>query len=436
MITSEKLIKDNAVQQGQAERIRPLMNDRFGMFIHWGISSIPARCVWMRSDTRVPDEQYHAYFREFNPVRYDARAWARAAKQAGQKYAVLIAKHHDGFCLFDTELTDFKSTNTPCERDLAREFVDAFREEGLKVGFYYSLLDWDHPDYPIDRLHPLRDDEEAKSQPRDFARYLDFMHGQVRELLTNYGKLDIMWLDFSYDHMERETWRARELVEMIRTLQPGIVINNRLASGHLNLLSTDLEFGDFATPEQILPMNGMVDEAGNPVPWEACITFNDHWGYTSADNNHKSAREVIHFLVECVSKNGNLLLNVGPSPKGEIPEENLRALEQVGKWMDSNSESIYGCAAADIPKPEWGRLTKKGNMLYAHILDKPMGPVGILGLKHRALKARLLADGTELPIQQPWNAVDCTNDVFFDLPGNRLPDTRDTVVVLELTDES
>ncbi len=410
-------------------------HDRFGLFIHWGLYAIPARGEWLRKQEKISDAQYQVYFDEFNPTRYDPRTWASLAKRAGQKYAVLTARHHEGFCLFDSKLTDFKATNTPAGRDLVREYLDAFREEGLKVGLYNSLLDWHHPDYPIDRLHPLRDSGVTRDDTYDFSRYVDYLHGLVRELLTNYGKIDILWLDFSYDDMTGEAWRAQELVNMIRSLQPDIIINNRLTTGHTNL-KTGLQMGDFSTPEQIIPSSGMVDAQGNPLPWEACITINESWGYSSGDHNCKNPTDIIHMLVECVSKNGNLLLNVGPDPKGEIPDEHVDILEQVGRWMRKNSESIYGCGSSDLPKPEWGRYTQNGNILYAHILDKPMGPISLNGLGGRVRKARLLSNGTELAISKPWNAADCVDNAFFYLPGNRMPDPIDTVVMLELIGDS
>ncbi len=203
----------------RTERTRWFLQDRFGMFIHWGLYAIPARGEWVRSVERISNEEYQANFNEFNPTHYEPRTWAKLAKQAGMKYGVLTAKHHDGFCLFNSRLTDYKSTNTPCGRDLVREYVEAFRAEGLKVGLYYSLLDWHHPDYPAyhDRHHPMRDNEAYKDLPQDFSRYIKYLHGQIRELLTDYGRIDIIWFDFSYDQMTGETWKAAELVEMART---------------------------------------------------------------------------------------------------------------------------------------------------------------------------------------------------------------------------
>ncbi|UQZ85484.1 Alpha-L-fucosidase [Paenibacillus konkukensis] len=418
------------------QRTRWFLQDRFGMFIHWGLYSIPARGEWIRGNERMSYEQYKVYFDEFDASRYNPREWAKAAKAAGQKYAVLTTKHHDGFCLFDSKLTDFKATNTPAGRDLVREYIDAFRAEGLAVGLYYSIIDWHHDDYPGygDKAHPDRDNEAAKDKPIDFDRYLTYMHGQVKELLTNYGKIDIMWFDFSYDNMTGEKWKATELIRMIRSIQPDIIIDNRLG-GNIRAAEPEEYAGDFFSPEQIIPPGGIVDVNGKPVPWEACITLNDHWGYHSADKNYKSAQQVIRTLVECVSKNGNLLLNVAPDAKGEIGRETLDVLQEVGEWLRLNGGSIYGCGAADRPKPEWGRYTQNDNKLYAHVYDRGIGPIYFEGLKGKIAKARLLQDGTELKVETPWMAEeysDIDSGAFITLAGAKLPDERDTVIELHL----
>lgn len=430
----------------RTQRTEWFLQARFGMFIHWGLYAIPARGEWVRNAEKISNEDYQVYFDEFNPDRYDPRAWAKAAKEAGMKYAVLTAKHHDGFCLFDSKLTEYKSTNTKAGRDLVREFVEAFREEGLKVGLYYSLIDWHHPNYPAygDDLHPMRDNEEYKRDPNQFGIYLDYLHGQVRELLTNYGKLDIMWFDFSYKDMIGEAWRATELMETIRSLQPHIIVDNRLEAsgdggGSIYTNNPSTYSGDFASPEQIIPPVGVTDEDGNSIPWEACITLNNNWGYAASDSTYKSARTVIRKLVECVSKNGNLLLNVGPDAKGDIPVQSLRILEEVGQWIRLNGESIYGCGQSNLPKPDWGRYTQNGDKLYAHLLEESIGPVNLAGLADRVKQARLLSDGSELFVSRPWNTALFTKDAFFNFARPEvysypLPDDRDTVVELTLND--
>ncbi len=404
---------------------------RFGMFIHWGLYAIPAKGEWIRNQQKVSLEAYQTYFDEFNPTRYQPREWAALARRAGMKYAVMTAKHHDGFCLFDSKLTDYKATNTPAGRDLTREYIDAFRAEGLKVGLYYSLIDWHHPHYPVDRLHPMRDDEAFKAQQRDTSKYVDYLHGQVRELLTNYGKIDLLWFDFSYDEMSGETWRAAKLVEMIRSLQPAIILNNRLVAGHADP-EKSAGLGDLSTPEQIIPADGVRNSKGEMTLWEACMTLNNHWGYASDDHHFKNSIQVVRMLVECVSKGGNLLLNVGPTALGEIQSEAVEILEDVGRWLDYNGASIYGADIAGLAKPDWGRYTRRGNILYAHVTERPMGPMPLQGISGKVTRARFLRDGSEVNTSRPWNVPKDSNDLFVNLPGISLPDKRDTVISLEL----
>ncbi|MGI6200945.1 MAG: alpha-L-fucosidase [Christensenellales bacterium] len=422
-------------------RVKWFTQDRFGMFIHWGLYAIPARGEWVRSPEELTVEQYQPYFDEFNPVDYDPKAWAKAAKRAGMKYAVLTAKHHDGFCLFDSKLTDYKATNTPAGRDLVAEYIQAFRAEGLKVGLYYSIIDWHHPDFPHygDRQHPMRNNPAYKDAQHDFDKYLDYMHGQVRELCTNYGKIDIMWFDFSYDDLRGEAWRATDLVRMIRSLQPDVMIDNRLevsGEGFGSLLTAHpTEYcGDFVSPEQIIPPKGIFDELGNRAVWEACITMNNHWGYCHGDHFFKSAPLIVRKLVECVSKGGNLLVNVGPDARGNIPPQSLQILSQIGDWMRLNSASIYGCGHAGIDKPENGRVTRRGNKLYYHILEATIGFVPLEGISPDQVdKVRLLATGAELQIARNWMTNNYPDTVFVSLGEDpELPDAIDTVIEVTL----
>ena len=423
------------------KRVEWYQQARFGMFIHWGIYAIPARGEWVRSVEEMPEEEYMSFFEEFDPIDFQPKKWAKAAKEAGMKYAIMTAKHHDGFCLFDSELTDFKATNTKAGKDLVKEYLEAFREEGLKVGLYYSLLDWHHPDYPHykDQNHPMRNCEAQKDVDRDFNRYLDYMHGQVRELCTRYGKLDIMWFDFSYGELRGEAWRATELVNMVRSYQPDIIIDNRLeVSGEgLGSLATDnpsVFAGDFVSPEQIIPPQGLKSESGKDLVWEACITMNDNWGYCAKDKNFKPASTIIKKLVECVSKNGNLLLNVGPDARGNIPEESLEILREIGIWMKKNSASIYGCKGSGLPKPENGRITGRGNKLFYHVMENAIGSVPLYGVSKNLVKSvRLLYDGSELKVADNWIVNNYPDIAFVDISNDPyLPDAVDTVVEIEM----
>ena len=432
-------------REAYEKRMAWYINARFGMFIHWGLYAIPARGEWVRSVERIPKEAYMTYFEEFDPVDYDPKQWAKAAKEAGMKYMVLTAKHHDGFCLFDSQYTDFKSTNTKCGRDLVREFLDAARGEGLKVGLYYSLLDWYHPDYPHygDLHHPMRDNPAYTNEGRDFNRYLTYLHNQVRELCTNYGKLDILWFDFSYENenavMRGETWKATQLVEMVRQLQPEIIIDNRLevsgeGFGSLWEGNPTPYHGDFVSPEQIIPPEGIQDKQGRDLVWEACVTMNNNWGYCQNDHFFKPAPMLIKKLVECVSKGGNLLLNVGPDARGNIPPQSLEILRQIGAWMKDNSPSIYGCGKAGMAKPDTGRITRKGNKLYYHLFENTIGPMPLAGLKREQIDhVRLLATRGEVPLSNSWMSSNYPEIVFAELgPDPVLPDPVDTVLEVTL----
>lgn len=403
----------------RAKRTEWFLDARFGMFIHWGLYAIPGRGEWIQSYEETPKKDYETYFEEWNPDRYDPKEWARIAKQAGMKYAVLTTKHHEGFCLFDSAYTEFKSTNTPCGRDLVREFVDAFRAEGIRVGFYYSLLDWHHEDYPAygDMYHPERNNEALKGKQHDFNVYLDYMHNQVRELLTNYGKIDIIWFDFSYEGHFGKDWRGEELIKMVRELQPGIIINGRLeANGEdYGTVMTDepsIYSGDFACPEMIIPPYGLKTPNGVQIPWEACFTLNNNWGYTPNDKHYKTASQIIKKLVECTSKNGNMIINISPTAKGEIPRQQKEILREVGEWMHENSESIYGCGASGFEKPEWGRYTRKGNKLYAHVTEEVIGAIALPGVNGMVGKARRLSDGYEMLLLTPWVAKEFPGYAF------------------------
>ena len=419
------------------KRMQWFVQARFGMFIHWGLYAVPARGEWVRSNERMPEEKYMPFFREFDPSAAEPKAWVQAAKEAGMGYVILTAKHHDGFCLFDSELTDFKSTNTPMGRDIVREFLEAGREAGLKVGLYYSLIDWHHPDFPHhgDRYHPMRSDPAASNEERDFERYLAYMHGQVKELCTRYGRLDVLWFDFSYNQLRGEAWRANELVDMVRTLQPGILLNNRLevsGEGFGSLAQGEPApcHGDFVSPERMVPPEGLFDPQGRPLYWETCTTMNHSWGYCAGDPWYKPAPLLLKKLVECVSKGGNFLLNVGPDGNGRIPRQAMDTLKYLGQWMQINGESIRGCGPSGMEKPEWGRITRRENVLYLHIYENALGPLPLYGIPAEKIRAmRLLQDGREIPLSVSWVHSDYPDMAFADLGLDPvLPDGDDTVL--------
>lgn len=385
------------------------VHDRFGMFIHWGLYALPARHEWIKNLEKITEEKYQKYFEYFDPDMYDPREWARAAKKAGMKYAVLTTKHHEGFCLFDSAYTDYKATNTKAGRDLVREYVDAFSAEGLKVGFYYSLIDWHHPDFPIDPLHPRRDDDniDELNKGRDIRRYAEYMRNQVTELLTNYGKIDILWFDFSYPDSEyrgmkgkgKLDWEAEELIATARRLQPEIIIDNR----------TEIE-QDLWTPEQYQPTDWIRDDDGNRVVWEACQTFSGSWGYHRDESTWKTPEMLIRMLVNTVSCGGNLLMNVGPTARGYFDNRAVGALDAIGSWMKYNSRSIYGCTQSEFEAPADVRYTQKEGRLYVHIYAYPYRHLRLPGLADKVDYAQFLHDNSEIFFEEK------DGDIVLELP--------------------
>jgi len=385
------------------------VRDRFGLFIHWGIYALPARHEWVKSQEKIRDEDYQKYFDHFCPDLYDPRVWAQEAKNAGMKYFVVTSKHHDGFCLWDSALTDYKATKTPWGKDLLHPMTEAFRAEGLKVGFYHSLIDWHHPEFPVDGLHPMRDDEAFREaqKNRDIRKYAEYLHGQARELLTQFGKLDIMWFDYSYSDRDwgwakgkgKADWQSEKLLTMVRDLQPGIIVNDRLEIG-----------GDIKTPEQYQPKSGLTVD-GKPVVWEACQTLSGSWGYHRDESSWKSTEMLIRMLIDTVSKDGNLLLNVGPNARGEMDSRALERLRGMGAWMRLHSRSIYGCGASDFTPPPDCRFTQNGNRLYLHLFAWPFKHVHLEGLAGQVEYAQLLNDASEVktsvvdPHQQAQNTT-------------------------------
>lgn len=405
-------------------RMRWWTEARFGLFIHWGLYALPARHEWVKNREKITDEAYQKYFDHFNPDLYHPTEWARAAKNAGMKYFVVTAKHHEGFCLWDSKLTDYKAPKTPVGKDLLRPLVEAMRAEGLRVGFYYSLLDWHHPEYTVDLYHPMRDNQEfaAKAKGRDFNKYVDYLFAQVRELLTDFGKIDVLFLDFSFPGAEgkgRDDWKSERLIKMIRELQPGIIVNDRL-----DLL--DVPGGwDFRTPEQFMPRE-WVQSGGRRVPWETCQTFSGSWGYYRDESTWKSVRQLVVMLIETVSKGGNLLLNVGPTGRGIFDQRAVDRLQGIGEWMRYNSRSIYGCTQApgEFPVPPNCLLTfnPEAKRLYVHVLEWPMGVLHLDGFAGRVAYAQLLNDASEVAFSEKGAEIG-----FF--AGKRADESKNTVTL-------
>ncbi len=399
----------NETEQQRIDRMKWWTDARFGMFIHWGISSEAARGEWVQTTEFMTNEEYHKYFEIFDPDLYDPKEWAKAAKYAGMKYVVITSKHHDGFCLWDSDFTDFKSTNTPYGKDLLKPFVEAFREEGLRVGFYYSGPDWNHPKYPVNHgslIHPLRNrsDINKLNKERDINKYIEYMHNQIRELLTEFGQIDLFWSDYGGDVT---TGSPDELLSLVRGLQPGIILNDRLFSPrHLSGLGWKW---DYRSPEQTIPSEWIKME-GQKVPWEVCHTLNGSWGYrrnVAITNRYgwKSTKQLLHLIIETVSKGGNILLNVGPTARGKLDEPTLERLKGIGDWMEYHSRSIYECTAAPegFTAPENCMLTynPEKRRMYIHILE---WPTRLLHLDEsftgKVKYARFLHDASEVQFSQ------------------------------------
>jgi alpha-L-fucosidase len=404
------------------------VHDRFGMFIHWGLYAMAARHEWVQNKEEIPAEIYDTYFKHFDPD-----LWAKAASDAGMKYFVVTTKHHEGFCLWDTKLTDYKATNTPAKRDLIHPMVDAFRARNMGVGFYHSLIDWHHPQYRLDNcVGPYRKapNRAEMNAGRDQAKYAEYLHDQVRELLTEFGPIDVMWLDFSYpdwgtEGKGRKDWKSEELYAMIRKLQPKILLNDRL----------DLPEGwDFKTPEQSQPL-GWVQINGQRVVWESCQTFSGSWGYHRDEAEWKGVDQLVRMLIDTVSKGGNLLLNVGPTGRGEFDERALARLAGMGEWMKRHGRSIYGCTQApdEFVTPPDCRLTWNPDTrrLYVHLLAWPVKHLYMQGLAKRVEYAQLLNDGSEVLRKgpEPWQVARMGGPAAADTLMLELPVIKPNVTV-------
>ena len=379
-------------------------NDRFGLFIHWGLYALAARHEWVKSYERTSNEDYQKYFDLFDPDLYDPKAWARATKEAGMKYFCITTKHHEGFCLWDSKQTDYKATNTPYGKDLLTPMVEAFRNEGIGVGFYHSLIDWHHPDYAPDCFHPMQDNDEykAKHKDADISRYADYLHAQVTELMTDFGEIEYIFFDFSYPHEKGgkgcNEWNSLRLLETCRTLQPNIVINDRLDL-------KDVEGGwDLETPEQVM-LSKCPERDGKPIMWETCQTFSGSWGYHRDETSWKSLEQLLYLLIDTVSKDGNLLLNVGPTARGEFDYRAMDRLAGMGEWMKRQGRAIYGCGPAPegFETPDDCRLTynAKTNRLYVHMLNWPIGALHMDNMAGKFKYVQLLNDASEIRWREP-----------------------------------
>ena len=415
----------------KAARMKWFGEARFGMFIHWGLYSVPAGEYggktgygeWIMESAKIPASQYEKYAAQFNPVKFDAHEWARLAKDAGMKYMVITSKHHDGFAMFRSEMTPWCIKSTPFQRDPIKELAEACRAEGITFCVYHSIMDWHNPAY-----EPRRAWNDTAQGTPDMDRYVAFMKGELKELLTNYGPLGILWFDGEWE----KTWtseRGIDLYNYVRGLQPQIIVNNRVGHARAGMTGMDkgAGVGDYGTPEQEIPATGF----GSGVYWESCMTMNDHWGYNKHDQHWKSARALVHNLIDCASKGGNYLLNVGPTSEGLIPDPSIERLRAIGQWTKANGESIYGTQASPFKKLPWGRCTQRadgdGTILYLHVFDWPSdGKLMVPGLRNEPGSAALLASGKKLGARKTAEGVE------LEVPAAE-PDALSSTIVLRLS---
>ncbi len=394
---------------------------KFGLFIHWGLYAVPAGewngvktyGEWIRESARIPVDTYAQFLGQFNPVKYDPDAWVRMAKDAGMKYVVITSKHHDGFALYDSKLTDWDVASTPYKKDILQMLKDACDRQGVRFCTYHSIMDWHHPDYLPRRGW------EAANRPAtgaDYGRFVKYLHGQVEEIATKYDP-GIMWFDGQWEG----TWNTdlgKDLLALCRRLRPNMIVNNRVNSGPQG-------GGDYLTPEQEIP-----EEAIHGKDWETCMTMNGNWGYNRVDLNYKSTSQIIRMLCDIVSKGGNFLLNIGPTAEGEFPPESVKRLKEVGAWMKVNGDAIYGSQASPFGKLPWGRCTlkRKGadSWLYLHVFDWPKdGRIRLPGLGNETVEAHLLEGG------EPVKLTRDDSDLLLGVQGEA-PDEMASVIALRI----
>lgn len=434
------------------ERMRWWREARFGMFVHWGLYSGLAGTwegkpvgtrggmEWIQERVKADTETYaKRAIPLFRPKPGFAREWARLAKQAGCRYVVFTSKHHEGFALHDSKVGDYDAGSV-LKRDLVKEIVNAVRAEGLRIGYYHSVIDWHHDQYEYGRSkqlpHPLKGKPYPNGQ-RDHSKYVAYLHAQVDELVSNYGPLDILWWDYSsQDFQGEEAWRAFELMDKVHSKQPKIIMNNRLfripEAGFSGMGTAaiaqqlDPKYGDFITPEQHIPATGMPG-----VDWETCMTMNTTWGYSEHDQAWKSNETLIRNLIDIASKGGNYLLNIGPKADGSVPPESVQAMEAIGAWMKGNGESVYGTTAGPFEKLAWGRCTQKRGRngrtrLYLHVFDWPGdGKLPVPVATDQSASAFLLAGRKKLAVTAGERGTAIA-------VGTDAPDQIASVVVLEI----
>ena len=404
---------------------------RFGMFIHWGVYSVPAGewagksmpdhgGEWIMEDCKIPVSEYAKFAPQFHPEQFNARAWVHMATNAGMKYIVITSKHHDGFAMWRSDLSEWGIRATPFERDPLKELADECRHAGIRLCFYYSIMDWHHPHWPERRAW----NDTASGTP-DMERYVAYMKGQLKELLSRYGPIGILWFDGEWE----KPWTHAHAVDLhryVRSLQPDIIINNRIDKVRQGMGGMDKGqgVGDYGTPEQEIPANGF----GPGVTWESCMTMNNTWGYRKDDHKWKSTQTLIRNLIDCASTGGNYLLNIGPTAEGLFPDASIVRLEEIGDWMNQNGEAIYDTTASPFKQEiTWGRCTQKGDKLFLHVYNWPADGRLLAPLLNQKVKAWLLrTPGRKLKCK------DTPEGLVIQLPASA-PDKIASVIVVQVT---
>ena len=416
MSGAEGVAPPQAAQKSEDARTAWYREAKFGMFIHWGpysVASVEASWPIMEPEAawHITEPEYVSLYKRFNPVQYDPAAWVELAKQAGQRYMVITTKHHDGFCMFDSALTDYKITNTPYGKDVIAMLAKAAHEAEMPLGFYYSPPDMHHPGYR-DTTKLVKDTWHGDPSRPEWASYLDYMEGQLRELLTKYGPVALIW----FDGLDREEkYQGQRFINLIHELQPATLINNRIGVD-----------GDFVTPEQQIPDRVPTKSGAEDFQlWETCMTINDTWAYNKNDQHYKSVKVLIQNLANVASKGGNFLLDVGPTPEGTIQPEFVERLQAMGQWMKVNGDSIYGTTYGPWQNLPFGKTTAKGKAIYLHVFDWPSKPeLELPAITSRVSRVTLLATGHKIRFKQK-------NDRLLITVPSMAPDPNDSVLRID-----
>jgi alpha-L-fucosidase len=396
---------------------------RFGLFIHWGVYSVLGDGEWVMNNRKMPISEYENLPAQFNPTEFDPAEWVALAKAAGMKYITITSKHHDGFAMFDSKISDWDIVDrTPYKKDVLKMLADECHKQGIKLFFYYSQLDWHHPDYfPRGRTGLTA----GRPESGEWFKYIDYMDGQLKELLTNYGPIGGIWFDGMWDRPKAD-WRLEQTYKLIHSLQPAALVGS---NHHLKPFpGEDFQMFEKDLPGQKTSGFNAESEVGE-LPLETCETINGAWGYNANDKRFKSTKDLIHYLVKAAGYNANFLLNIGPMPNGKIQPEFAERLKQVGAWLEKNGETIYGTRGGPLTPRPWGVTTSKGNKVYLHILSWPDQVLAMPKMPKKVKSATLFNDGSKVEF------LEHDKYGFFIRRPQGFTDDNDTIVVLELSEK-